>query len=172
MIDQQKRMNGVVFSFVAGALIGCLVGMPGYAPLKSWFANMHAMIPEWEEDTGEWTAYKIRHTLLSAETVATVWVLAWGVAGAGVRISLAKLDAVKEHAADRARRFGEDAGRFFAAQQTYEKAPEGGHQNAADLNAGLVKAATDLKAARAELKFPEFQKQVDELLSRQDDTSK
>src|SRR5262245_26133633 len=46
-----------------------------------------------------------------------------------------KLDEIKAHDADWARRIGADAEHYFAAKQAYEKAKDGRHKTAADLTA-------------------------------------
>ena len=82
-----------------------------------------------------------------------------------------KLDEIKTHDADWARRIDADAERYFAARQAYEKAT-GRPKTAADLTAALDKAAANLKATRAELQLPDFQKQLDEMISRHDYNAK
>jgi thiol-disulfide isomerase/thioredoxin len=92
--------------------------------------------------------------------------------GKGSREGVIKLDEIKTHDVDWARRIGADAEHYFAAQQAYQKATDGRHKTAADLTAALDKAVAHLKATRAELQLPEFQKQVDEMISRHDQTAK
>src|SRR5262249_15678422 len=67
-----------------------------------------------------------------------------------------------------------------AANQAYEKAASAWYdrpthrrnKTTADLTAALDKALSNLKATRAELQLPEFQKRVDEMISQHNQTTK
>src|SRR5262249_6389989 len=84
-----------------------------------------------------------------------------------------KLDEIKTHDADWARRIDADAERYFAARQAYQKATDVRHKiTTADLTATLDKVVANLKATRAELQLPDFQKLVDEMIHRHNKTAK
>jgi hypothetical protein len=84
MLDQPKRSKAVVVGFFYGVLIGCFVGMPLYDPLKNSIAQFHGMITDWDPDNDPLSAYSIRHALISPGMVTTVWLLVWGLIGAGI----------------------------------------------------------------------------------------
>jgi hypothetical protein len=84
MIDRQERRNAIVTGLVVGLLLGCLAGLPFYESVKSYMDHTRAVITWWEPENDCSTQYRIYRILTSPAPVATVWLLAWGLAGAAI----------------------------------------------------------------------------------------
>ena len=85
MTKQQSRMREVIPWLVAGMAIGCLVGMPWWPPLKTWYDNLVRPIRDWEWNPDH--PDEIRNIDLIPHVVAVTWVLVWGAAGAAAKFA-------------------------------------------------------------------------------------
>lgn len=83
-----------------------------------------------------------------------------------------KLDDIEEHDPAWCQDFAADARRFFAAQEAYNGALRDQRKTVEQTKAALARGADELRAIRKELKQPEFQKQVDQLLAKHEQNSK
>ncbi|WP_422927735.1 TlpA family protein disulfide reductase [Singulisphaera sp. PoT] len=88
----------------------------------------------------------------------------YGFNGKGTGVT--ELIAIEPHGADWAKRFGDEADLYFAANKTYQDLQAKASKSVGVIDEALDQAEKTLKEARAKLTFAPLQEQVDEQLKR------
>jgi thiol-disulfide isomerase/thioredoxin len=100
------------------------------------------------------------------EKLETTSTQEYGIQGKG--LGTLTLKEVKTHPADWVKRFAAEGAVYFAAGKAYRDATENRSKSLAERKAAIEQAPAGLKAARAKLTLPEWQKQLDRLLADHD----
>jgi thiol-disulfide isomerase/thioredoxin len=82
------------------------------------------------------------------------------------------LKEVNTHPADWVKQFAAEGAVYFAADKAYRDATDSKSKSLAERKAAIATAPAGLKAARAKLTLPEWQKQIDHLLANHDRMAK
>jgi thiol-disulfide isomerase/thioredoxin len=82
------------------------------------------------------------------------------------------LKEVNTHPADWVKKFAAEGAVYFAADKAYRDATDSKSKSLAERKTAIEKAPEGLKAARAKLTLPEWQKQIDHLLTNHDRAAK